>query len=137
MTETLTQLTRLIALVFLLSSMSGIGLGLTVREISAPLRDVPFVARALRAILILGIHFPSVLRLFGTGAIGAVVLFRGLSRLAGWRLGGRNPAQKTVLCLGTGLRNIPAALVVSVQNFKDPNVPNGDRPRLRTRRAVP
>lgn len=253
MTETLTQLTRLIALVFLLSSMSGIGLGLTVREISAPLRDVPFVARALLAnfilapllaigiaralnlepsfatgllllglgagapfmpkvvglakgnlalavalmvmsmagttvlmpialpmliegaevdpvrialflvvllllpliaglvlksrrpalaarlrpvlervsslalvvmlILILGIHFQSVLRLFGTGAIGAAVLFSGLTALAGWGLGGRNPAQKTVLCLGTGLRNIPAALVVSVQNFQDPNVP--------------
>ena len=73
-------------------------------------------------VLIIALNFQAVLRIFGTGAIAAALLFAVLSALAGWLLGGRDPAQQTVLGLGTGLRNIPAALVVSVQNFKDPNV---------------
>ena len=73
-------------------------------------------------VLIIALNFQAVLRIFGTGAIAAAILFAVLSALAGWLLGGRDPAQRTVLGLGTGLRNIPAALVVSVQNFKDPNV---------------
>jgi len=252
MTETLTNITRLAVLVFLLSSMSGIGLGLTLQQIAAPLRSVRVVVLALIAnflfapllavgiarllrldepfalgllllglgagapfmpkivgiakgdlalsvglmvllmvgttiflpvalpllvkgvqvnpwkiarflvlllllplivglfvkaraaslasrfrpllelissiallvmlVLIITLNFQAVLRIFGTGAIAAALLFAVLSALAGWLLGGRDPAQQTVLGLGTGLRNIPAALVVSVQNFKDPNV---------------
>ena len=67
-------------------------------------------------------HFQGVLRIFGTGAIFAALLFAIFSAVAGWLVGGPDLAQRTVLGLGTGLRNIPAALVVSVQNFKDPNV---------------
>ena len=74
-------------------------------------------------ILIITIHFQDVLRIFGTGAIFAALLFAIFSAVAGWLAGGADLAQRTVLGLGTGLRNIPAALVVSVQNFKDPNVP--------------
>ncbi|MES2470225.1 MAG: bile acid:sodium symporter [Verrucomicrobiota bacterium] len=87
------------------------------------LERISSLALLVMLILILTIHFKSVLRLFGTGAIAAAVLFSVLTALAGWWLGGRNTAQKTVLCMGTGLRNIPAALVVSVQNFKNPDVP--------------
>ncbi len=71
-------------------------------------------------VLIIALNFQDVLRIFGTGAIAAALLFAVLSALAGWLLGGRDPAQQTVLGLGTGLRNIPAALVVSVQNFRGP-----------------
>ena len=81
------------------------------------------LALLLIFILILTLHFKSVLRLIGTGAIAAAILFSLLTALAGWWLGGRNAAWKTVLCMGTGLRNLPAALVVSVQNFKNPDVP--------------
>jgi hypothetical protein len=49
----------------------------------------------------------------------AVCLFTALS---GWLLGGREAAQRRVLGLGTGFRSFPAALIVSVQNFTDPNV---------------
>ena len=48
----------------------------------------------------------------------AVCLFTALS---GWLLGGREAAQRRVLGLGTGFRSFPAALIVSVQNFTDPN----------------
>lgn len=56
-------------------------------------------------------------------AILAAMLFAVLSALAGWLLGSADDAaQPTVLGLGTGLRDIPAALIVGVQNFKNPNV---------------
>jgi len=73
-------------------------------------------------VLIVTVHFQGVLRVFGTGAIFAALLFAIFSAVSGWLMGGADLAQRTVLGLGTGLRNIPAALVVSVQNFKDPNV---------------
>lgn len=87
------------------------------------LERISSLALLVMFILILTLHFKSVLKLIGTGAIAAAILFSFLTALAGWWLGGRNTAQKTVLCMGTGLRNIPAALVVSVQNFKNPDVP--------------
>lgn len=116
-------------LVMLLLLPLIVGLILKSRQEAVATRLRPVLERisslALLAmlILILTLHFKSVLRLFGTGAIAAAVLFSVLTALAGWWLGGRNTAQKTVLCMGTGLRNIPAALVVSVQNFKNPDVP--------------
>jgi BASS family bile acid:Na+ symporter len=73
-------------------------------------------------VLVMAVHFQGVLRIFGTGAIFAALLFAILAAAAGWLIGGADLAQRTVLGLGTGLRNIPAALVVSVQDFKDPNV---------------
>ena len=105
-----------------------VGLIVKARAASIAVRVRPFLERvstvALLAmiVLLIALNFQAVLRIFGTGAIGAALLFAVLSALAGWLLGGRDPAQQTVLGLGTGLRNIPAALVVSVQNFKDPNV---------------
>jgi hypothetical protein len=58
---------------------------------------------------------------FGTGPIHAGILFSVLTALAGWLSGGRGPAQRTSLGLATGFRSFPAALIVSVQNFDDPN----------------
>ena len=86
------------------------------------LERVSSVALLLMLVLLIALNFQAVLRIFGTGAIAAALLFAVLTAVAGWLLGGRDPAQKIVLGLGTSLRNIPAALVVSVQNFKDPNV---------------
>ena len=47
MTETLTAVTRLLVLLFLVSSMSGIGLGLTLSQIIAPLKNVKLIALAV------------------------------------------------------------------------------------------
>ena len=47
MTETLTAITRLLVLLFLVSSMSGIGLGLTLSQIIAPLRNVKLIVLAV------------------------------------------------------------------------------------------
>ena len=40
----------------------------------------------------------------------------------GWLLGGPNADTKRVMALGTGQRNIAAALVVANQGFSDPKV---------------
>jgi len=80
------------------------------------------VALLATTILIIALHLPSLLRVFGTGAIYAGLLFSVLSALSGWLLGGGDAVHRTVLGLGTGFRSFPAALIVSVQNFTDPNV---------------
>jgi BASS family bile acid:Na+ symporter len=111
----------------LLLPLTG-GLVLKARAPSIALRlgpvfgHVSTIALLVMLILIIALNFRAVMRIFGTGAIAAAPLFAVLSALAGWLVGGRDAAQRTVLGLGAGLRNIPAALVVSVQNFKDPNV---------------
>ncbi|MES2919997.1 MAG: bile acid:sodium symporter [Verrucomicrobiota bacterium] len=87
------------------------------------LERVSNLALLVLVVLIVAVHFQGVLRIFGSGAILAAMLFTVLSSLTGWLLGGSNAALRTALGLGTGLRNIPAALIVGVQNFKDPNVP--------------
>lgn len=120
------KIARFLVVLLLMPLVAGLILKARQEALAARLR--PLLERVssialLLLVLILCLHFKSVLRLFGTGAIAAAVLFSVLTALAGWWLGGQNAAQKTVLCMGTGLRNLPAALVVSVQNFKDPNVP--------------
>src|SRR6187402_1481683 len=47
MTEILTAVTRLLVLLFLVSSMSGIGLGLTLSQIITPLRNVKLIVLAV------------------------------------------------------------------------------------------
>lgn len=87
------------------------------------LERVSTLALLLMLALIVTLHFQGVLRIFGTGAILGAVLFALLSSLAGWLLAGKDVPRRTALGLATGLRNLPAALVVAVQNFKDPEVP--------------
>jgi BASS family bile acid:Na+ symporter len=72
--------------------------------------------------LIVALNLKSVLSVFGTGAIFAGLLFVGLSAWSGWLLGGRDRGIRSALGLGTGLRNVAAALLVGAQNFKDPKV---------------
>ena len=121
------EIAQFLVMLLLLPLIAGLILKSRQETVATRLRPVleriSSVALLAMLMLILTLHFKSVLKLFGTGAIAAAVLFSVLTALAGWWLGGRNTAQKTVLCMGTGLRNIPAALVVSVQNFKNPDVP--------------
>jgi BASS family bile acid:Na+ symporter len=120
------KIVRLLILLILLPLI--VGLIINARAASFAARLAPLlgwvsgVALLATIILIISLHLPSLLRVFGTGAIYAGLLFSALSALAGWLLGGRDAAQRTVLGLGTGFRSFPAALIVSVQNFTDPNV---------------
>ena len=72
--------------------------------------------------ILLMLNLRTILSVVGTGAIlaGAIILV--LSFIVGYLLGGPGSDTKSVLGLGTGQRNIAAALVVANQNFTDPDV---------------
>jgi BASS family bile acid:Na+ symporter len=72
--------------------------------------------------LLIGLNFTAMLGTFGTGAVAVGVVFVAVSFAAGYALGGPAPATRSVLGLGTGQRNVAAALVVATQNFADPGV---------------
>lgn len=72
--------------------------------------------------LITAANIDKVLQVFGTRGILARLLFIALGFAIGWRLGGPGSDTKCVLALGTGQRNIAAALVVGTESFRDPRV---------------
>jgi BASS family bile acid:Na+ symporter len=76
----------------------------------------------LAVVLIVAINLQSVMKLFGTWAIFAGLVFVVLSAFVGWLFGGSDPAIRDALGLGTGLRNVGAALVIGAKNFSDPRV---------------
>jgi BASS family bile acid:Na+ symporter len=118
------KILRLLVLLILLPLM--IGLLIKARAASFAARLAPVLGRvssiALLAtiILIISLHLQSLLRVFGSGAIYAGLLFSVLSAFTGWLLGGRDAAKRTALGLGTGFRSFPAALIVSVQTSRIP-----------------
>ena len=67
-------------------------------------------------------NFDKVLQVFGTHGILAALLFIAFGCVIGWLLGGPGNDTRRVLALGTGQRNIAAALVVASQSFSDPQV---------------
>lgn len=73
-------------------------------------------------VLLLVLHFPTLIGTIGTGAIFTTILFVVLSFVIGYFLS-PYPEARSVLGLGTAQRNIAAALVVATGNFgDDPNV---------------
>jgi BASS family bile acid:Na+ symporter len=73
-------------------------------------------------VLVVAMNLRGVLRVFGTGAIAACIAFTALAGLAGHVFGGSNIATRKVMVVGTGFRNLAAALVVGEEDFKDPRV---------------
>lgn len=59
---------------------------------------------------------------FGTNAYLGALLFVVGAVAAGFLLGGREAANRSVMALGTGQRNISAALLIASTNFTDPQV---------------
>jgi len=80
------------------------------------------VSLILLVCLITAANIDKVLQVFGTLGILAGLLFIALGLGTGWLLGGSSPDTKRVMALGTGQRNIAAALVVESQSFSDPKV---------------
>jgi BASS family bile acid:Na+ symporter len=76
----------------------------------------------LLVLLISLANIKDVLDVFGTRGILAGILFILLGCCLGWFLGGPGSDTRRVLALGTGQRNIAAALVVGNQSFSDPGV---------------
>jgi BASS family bile acid:Na+ symporter len=67
--------------------------------------------------LLIGLNFRSMLGTFGSGAVVIAIVFVSASLVVGYLLGGTSPTTRSVLGLGTGQRNIAAALLVATQNF--------------------
>lgn len=69
----------------------------------------------------LGLNVSNILSLIGTGGFVALLIFIFGSLGIGMLLGGRNPAERNVMGLGTAQRNLAAAIVVASQNFTEGN----------------
>lgn len=67
----------------------------------------------------LGLNVSNILSLIGTGGILVLLLFIIGSLAIGFLLGGRDPAIRSVMGLGTAQRNVSAAIVVAAQNFSE------------------
>jgi BASS family bile acid:Na+ symporter len=80
------------------------------------------VSMVLAVLLLIGLNFGAMLGTFGSGAVAVAVAFVALSLAAGYALGGPAPGTRSVLGLGTGQRNVAAALLIATQNFTDPGV---------------
>jgi BASS family bile acid:Na+ symporter len=77
------------------------------------------VSMFLAVLLLIGLNFRSMLGTFGTGAVAVAVVFVATSLAMGYALGGPAPTTRSVLGLGTGQRNVAAALLVATQNYPD------------------
>ena len=80
------------------------------------------ISLILAGVLALLIGFRDLMGAVGTGALVAAALLIGGALVAGYFLGVGGAANRAVLGLGTGQRNISAALLVATTNFSDPEV---------------
>lgn len=88
----------------------------------------PLMGQASNAALLLLLvtsllaNFQQIISLIGTGGILAALVLIAGGAVIGYLLGGPGADTRSVLSLGTGQRNIAAALLVSTQSFTDPQV---------------
>lgn len=88
----------------------------------------PILARlgslsAVVLIVLLGLlYFDDLLDLLGSGVLAAAAVYIGSLTVAGYLLGGPHDRIRGVLGLGTGARNIGAALVAASESFSEPKV---------------
>jgi BASS family bile acid:Na+ symporter len=80
---------------------------------------VSSISMILSLMLLIGLNTGAMLGTFGSGAVAVAVLFVALCLAVGYAVGGPAPATRSVLGLGTGQRNIAAALLVATQYFPD------------------
>jgi BASS family bile acid:Na+ symporter len=106
-----------------------LGIGLVLRaKAELPAAKLQFVVVKLAnlslivlTVLLVVLNFKNILSMVGLNGL-AILCFIFASLAVGFLLGGREPASRSVMGLGTGQRNIAAALVVAGKNFKDPEV---------------
>lgn len=86
------------------------------------LKTISNVTMLLAVVLLIGLNLRAMAGTFGSGAVALALLFVTLALATGYFLGGLSLGTRSVLALGTGQRNIAAALVIGTQNFTDPDV---------------
>lgn len=81
------------------------------------------VSMVLTIVLLITLRFRSLMGTIGTGAIAAGLVFVLLSLVVGYVLGGSEPGKRSIMSLGTGQRNIAAALLIATESFaQEPGV---------------
>ena len=120
------EIARSLLLLMLLPLAIGLALKARYGELAARVKPVldwiSNVSLILLVCLITAANIDKVVQVFGTRAILAGLLFIVLGLGTGWLLGGTSADTKRVMALGTGQRNIAAALVVASQSFSDAKV---------------
>jgi BASS family bile acid:Na+ symporter len=120
------QIARSLVLLMLLPLATGLALKARYGDLAARVKPVLDWISNASLILLVGLitaaNIDKVLQVFGTRGILAGLLFIALGLGTGWLLGGPDGDTKRVMALGTGQRNIAAALVVASQSFSDPKV---------------
>jgi bile acid:Na+ symporter, BASS family len=120
------EIARSLLLLMLLPLVIGLALKARYGDLAAwakPVLDwISNISLILLVCLITAANIDKVLQVFGTRGILAGLLFIGLGVGIGWLLGGSSADTKRVMALGTGQRNIAAALVVASQSFSDAKV---------------
>ena len=85
--------------------------------------QISSLAIVLMMVGILVLQFNTIIAAIGTGGIMVALLFLVGSLAIGMLLGGKDPAMRSVMGLGTAQRNLAAAMLDAAQNFSDqPNV---------------
>ena len=120
------QIARSLVLLMLLPLATGLALKARYGDLAARVKPaLDWISNAsliLLVSLITAANIDKVLQVFGTRGILAGLLFIALGLGTGWLLGGPNADTRRVMALGTGQRNVAAALVVASQSFSDPKV---------------
>lgn len=114
----------------LLTMLLPLAAGMGVRRWAAAWagRARPTIERAATAAMAAAVgllvwqNAAAMLATFGSGAALTAVAFVAACTAAGYALGGPARETRSVLGVGTGQRNVAAALVVATQNFTDPGV---------------
>jgi BASS family bile acid:Na+ symporter len=113
-------------LLTLLPLASGLALRAWHGELAArvkPVLDWVCNVSLVPMVLLLAVaNIDKILHIFGTRGILAGFLLIALGFGVGWMLGGPGLDTRRALALGTGQRNIAAALVVANESFSDPSV---------------
>lgn len=117
------------SLIFSMLLPLGIGLFIKARyaetagHLQPHMSQVSSLAIVFMLVGVLVLQFSTIIAAIGSGGILAVLAFLIGSLLIGMLLGGKNPAMRSVMGLGTAQRNLAAAMLVAAQNFSDqPNV---------------
>ena len=110
----------LLALVFL-PLIIGTSIKLRYNEIAKTIQptfnQISNIFIVIVIVLYLGLNYEDFLAVFGTGALIAAIIFIIAAFLIGYLLGGSSKNTKSVLGMGTAIRNSSAAFVVAVTNF--------------------
>ena len=76
------------------------------------------IALVVLTVVLIVLHYQSLLNMIGYGMLSVFLLLIG-AMIIGYLLGGPGKDTRNVLALGTGQRNISAAILVATQNFGD------------------